>query len=195
MLTDAILSNLNPQVGARYDSGENVFGLMGLDHFALPTRNLKLLERFVREILGGEPYYYAGFDETDRELGRKPHIFLRVGNVLFQCTEENSPAQPDKRDPHISPHWAFQATAAGLDANTDRLRSAGIPVQGPMQHRGIDCTSIYFLSPEGHKFEICTWEAYPAHKTLSSRINWAALAHDWPNVKADQTVVPLAVGP
>jgi hypothetical protein len=95
-------------VGARHHRDDNRFGLMTMDHVALPTKNIVLMDQFIREVLGGEPYYYAGFDSTDKELGRKPHIFLRVGRVLFQCTEEASPALPPKDNSNISPHWGVR---------------------------------------------------------------------------------------
>jgi hypothetical protein len=40
-------------------------------------------------------------------MGRKPHIFIRIGEILFQCTEEGGPMHPSKDDMSVSPHWAF----------------------------------------------------------------------------------------
>ena len=81
------LQNRTSPEGHRHAETDNEFGLGRLDHFALPTRNIELMERFIREVLGGKPYYYAGFDETDRKMGRAKHIFIRVGDVLMQCAE------------------------------------------------------------------------------------------------------------
>ena len=179
------LKNRSPRVGERDERDDNSFGLRKVDHFALPTKNLPLLERFVRELLGGEPYYYAGFDQTDRDLGRVPHIFIRVGDALLQCTEfADSDNLIRKDDPRLAPHIAFQVSAEGLRANTERLRKH-IPVAGPYSHRAVDCVSIYFQSPEGHKFEICTWEPFPEEEATMIGTNgvrgtdWKALAHDW----------------
>ena len=178
------LGNLNPRVGDRNAAHNNKFGLRRMDHFALETNNIALMERFMREILGGEPYYYAGFDETDRRLGRVKHIFIRVGSVLMQCAESKTGTTTlRKDDPNVSPHWAFEASAEDIDRNVERLRNEGIPVIGPIQHRGIDITSIYFQSPEGHKLEICTWDPYPEEKASMKRIDWASLAHSWPDVQ------------
>lgn len=178
------LTNFFAGTGLRHADESNRFGLRGMDHFALETQNIDLMERFVRELFGGEPYYYAGYDETDRQLGRVKHIFIRVGNVLLQCAEpkDNSFFSIRKDDPNVSPHWAFGVSAADLDRNLEWLRFQGIPVIGPIRHRGVDLTSIYFQSPEGHKFEIGTWEPYPQEKTNEGRIDWPSLAHDWPNV-------------
>ena len=89
--------------------------LTGIEHFAMPTRNIAQLERFVREVLGGEPYCYAGYDDVDRKMGRKPHIFIRVGEILFQCTQEGGPMHPSKDDMSVSPHWAFSIEPENFD--------------------------------------------------------------------------------
>jgi catechol 2,3-dioxygenase-like lactoylglutathione lyase family enzyme len=186
--TEIGLQNRTMAPGERDKSAENAFGLNGIDHFALPTRNIAVMERFVREVLGGVPYYYAGFDETDRNMGRVPHIFIRVGNVLFQCTEvPEGEMTVSKDDENIAPHVAFKVSAKDLEANFERLKKI-IPVSGPYRHRGIDCTTFYFMTPEGHKLEICTWEPYPEDKSLMMGapgvgiMKWRDLVHDWPNV-------------
>jgi hypothetical protein len=70
-----------------------------------------------------------------------------------------------KDDENIAPHVAFKVSAKDLEANFERLKKI-IPVSGPYRHRGIDCTTFYFMTPEGHKLEICTWEPYPEDKSL-----------------------------
>ncbi len=181
------LRNLNARDGQRFADVGNEFGLGSIDHFALPTRNIELMERFIRVVLGGKPYYYAGFDEADRQMGRAKHIFIRVGNVLMQCAE---PADGKmiirKDDPNSPPHQAFLVSAADLEGNIARLRGLGIPVAGPYRHRGIDVVSAYFQSPEGHKLEICTWEPYHGDALMTGApgvgtVPWLTLTHDWPN--------------
>jgi hypothetical protein len=185
-LSSATLQNVSPAVGSRDDGDHNPFGLQGMDHFALPSLDVKLMEKFVREVLGGVPYYYAGFDDVDKEMGRVEHIFMRVGDVLFQCAApENGEMVVRKDDPNVSPHWAFRATPEALLDNARRLHDLGIPVAGPYCHRNVDVVSIYFQSPEGHKLEICTWEPFPEDKALLmgapgvGMIDWPSLAHDW----------------
>ena len=179
------LKNKSPKIGGRDDRIDNAFDLWGMDHFALPVKDVARMELFVREVLGGEGYYYAGFDESDRKMGRKPHLFMRIGNTLLQCTEESGPSYPKQDDNDISPHWAFGTTSAGLDKNVAWLRKQNIPVAGPYRHKDVDCVSIYFKSPEGHKLEICTWQAYPEEKSKLMGapgvgfLNWPRLAHDW----------------
>lgn len=184
------LQNRTTPTGARDNACENAYGLATVDHFALPTRDIARMEKFVREVLGGEPYYYAGFDDVDRNMGRVPHIFIRVGNVLFQCTEvPEGDMTVRKDDENIAPHVAFKVTAKDLEANFERLKKI-IPVSGPYRHRDIDVTTFYFMSPEGHKLEICTWEPYPEDKSMMMGapgvgiMKWKDLVHDWPNQPA-----------
>jgi catechol 2,3-dioxygenase-like lactoylglutathione lyase family enzyme len=186
-MADAQLKNV-PEAHQRDAAHDNAFGLQGVDHVALPTRNILLLERFMREVLGGKPYYYAGFDDTDRQMGRRPHVFARVGDTLFQFTEEPNAILNGKDDPHISPHTAFRVSAADLDRNTERLEALGIPVAGPFGHRDTTCVSVYFQSPEGHKLELVTWDHYPKDKfqIIGEKgvfVRWPTLAHNWPNAK------------
>ena len=95
---EATLENVYSPIGHRDVRKDNAFGLNRIDHFALPTRNIALMERFIRELLGGEPYYYAGFDEVDRKMGRSHHIFIRVGDVLMQCTETDDGSMIIRKD-------------------------------------------------------------------------------------------------
>ena len=183
------LENICPGEGRRYEADDNEFGLTTMDHFALPTLNIELMERFIRDVLGGKPYYYAGFDKTDRDMGRAKHIFIRVGHVLMQCAEpKNGQMIIRKEDPNGLPHFAFAVSAKDLDKNCERLRNLDIPVAGPFRHRGIDVVSAYFQSPEGHKLEICTWEPYDGDaRTIGMAgvgpVPWLELSHNWPNGK------------
>ena len=154
----------HPESTKRDDDTGNAFELDGVDHVALPTRNIVMLERFVREVLGGKPFYYAGFDERDARAGRKLFVVMRVGPTLLEFVEEAKATLNAKTDPHISPHTAFRVTAAALDRNAERLRKLGIPVDGPFLHRASAAVSVYFQSPEGHKIELVAYEPYPSNK-------------------------------
>jgi catechol 2,3-dioxygenase-like lactoylglutathione lyase family enzyme len=158
--------------------------LTGIEHFAMPTRNIARLERFVREVLGGEPYCYAGYDDVDRKMGRKPHIFIRIGEILFQCTEEGGPMHPSQDDMSVSPHWAFSIEPYRLDGFMQVLRENNLPFAGPISQPQFGARSIYFMSPEGHKLEICAADARregakSASRVCEQQIDWRALKHDW----------------
>src|SRR5437870_5657445 len=158
--------------------------LAGIEHFAMPTKNIAQLERFVREVLGGEPYCYAGYDDVDRKMGRKPHIFIRVGEILFQCTEEGGPMHPSKDDMSVSPHWAFSIEPERFDGFMRVLRDNDLPYEGPISQPQYGVRSIYFMSPEGHKLEICAADAQVGGgksppRVTEHQINWRALEHNW----------------
>lgn len=154
--------------------------LQGIEHFAMPTKNMAVLERFVREVLGGIPHYYAGYDEVDRQMGRKPHIFMRVGEILFQCTEEGGPMHPTKDDLSVSPHWAFAIAPNRLQDFMKVLRDNDIPYVGPFAQPQYGVTSIYFKSPEAHKLEVCSpGISSDAPVMAENKIDWKKLNHDW----------------
>lgn len=183
------LDNYCAPVGVRHDTADNKYGFQGMDHFALETRDIIRMERFMCEVLGGEPYYYTGFSDEDKKRGRIPHIFVRIGNVLMQCAEpRNGQFTIVKDDPNIAPHSAFGMSAADLERNVARLRALGVPVAGPYRHHPIDIVSAYFQSPEGHKLELCTWEPYAAEAKMIGDpgvkgVDWPGLAHNWPTTR------------
>lgn len=157
--------------------------LTGIEHFAMPTKDIAQLEQFVREVLGGVPYYYAGYDDVDRNMGRKPHIFIRVGEILFQCTEEGGPMHPRKDDMSVSPHWAFGIEPERFDEFMKVLQNNDLPYEGPISQPQYGAKSVYFMSPEGHKLEVCA--ADTRRGTSSSpriperQINWKKLNNNW----------------
>jgi catechol 2,3-dioxygenase-like lactoylglutathione lyase family enzyme len=173
----------------RFNREDNKFELLAMDHFALPCNDVPLMARFVIEVLGGEPYYVVGFDQPPGG-GRPKQAFLRVGNVLFQCSPpiDREPSRIGRNDINPWPHWAFLTTAKGLEENCERLKSMGIPVFGPAEHVGGDSYSAYFATPEGHKLEIVTYEDFPKEKTIGvfgapgvGHPQWGELFYEWPN--------------
>lgn len=190
MSETSVLQNRNPEAGTRFDKSDNAFGLTGVDHVALPCLDMDRMYRFLTEVLGGEPFYMAGFDETDREMGRREHVFMRIGTTMFQFANPKDGIQKvGKDDLNSWPHWAFGMSAQALKDNVDRLRSLGIPVHGPVEHRGIDAVSAYFATPEGHKLEFVSYDAEAKDHSIGmagqpnvGHTEWTKLFHDWPNV-------------
>jgi len=186
-----MMSNVHVDGSKRFDRDDNEFGLQTLDHFAMPTLDVDRMVRFMVEVLGGEIWAAHGYDERDRELGRHKHVFVRIGNVLMQVAVPNDgKLKIGKDDPNFWPHWAFLVSAEDMDRNIERLRSLGIPIFGPVQHRGSNgITTAYFLSPDGHKLELVTYDVYPEDKILGisgdkgvGRAEVQKLIHDWPDV-------------
>lgn len=179
------MTNVNPAEGTRSRVPANPFGLTGMDHVALPARDPGRAARFYEEVLGGAIYYATGYSEQDRELGRVPHIFVHVGDVLVQLAyPSDSRSFPDPNNPSLWPHWAFGASPEVLDAMCERLREHGIPFRGPNSHLNVEAVSIYFMDTEGNKLEICTWDPYPMEKTEmlgpgGVALDYPSLAHQW----------------
>lgn len=119
-------------------------------------------------------------------MRRPPHIFVRAGNVLTQCTEEAGELNTSSDDQRIAPTRRSKTTPERLDRNKERLEQIGIPLTGPILHRGVEYVSIHFRSPEGHKLEITTWEPYPGNEAgmlglpQVGLIDWTTLTHTWP---------------
>jgi catechol 2,3-dioxygenase-like lactoylglutathione lyase family enzyme len=183
------LDNMDAVPGTRFDRDDNPFGLLGIDHVALPATDMDVMARFIGEVLGGEFYYVAGYDETDRELNRSKHVFMRVGPTLVQfASPQDGQQKVGKSDYNSWPHWAFGVTAEGMRNNVARLRELGIPVWGPVEHRGVEAVSAYFTSPEGHKLELVTYEPEAVEQSIGvagapgvGQVVWGDLFHDWPN--------------
>lgn len=191
--TGTPIRNVDAAPGSRYARTDNKFGLQGMDHFALPSLDIDLMYKFLVEVLGGEPYIVQGYDEVDRERGRAKHVFMRVGDTLFQfATPADGELKVGREDLNAWPHWAFTVTAEAMESNVARLQSLGIPVFGPVTHRGTYGVAAYFTTPEGHKLELKTYDDYPEQLTVGEMgapgvgfIDWTTLYHDWPNTTKD----------
>ncbi|MFO0986301.1 MAG: VOC family protein [Alphaproteobacteria bacterium] len=168
----------------------NKFGLWGVDHFGIPTRDVDLAGKFMEQVLGGVECYRAGFSEEDRRLGRLRHVFYHVGAQLVEVVEQDDGVSyPDKTNPNgvnTNPHWAFGTTAEGLIRFVDHLKSEGIPFNGPRSHRGASVVSVYFRDLDGNNLEVTTWQPIPPGRielTLMGGqygfIPWQKLSHKW----------------
>lgn len=182
--------NMNAAPGSRFDDDTNEFGLNGIDHVALPANDMATMARFLSEVLGGKPYYVAGYDDVDRKMGRREHVFMRIGPTLVQFAAPKDGIQKvGKADLNSWPHWAFLVTADALKANVERLRALGIPVYGPVEHRGVEAVSAYFASPEGHKLELVSYEGEAKAHSIGQagapgvgHPEWDKLFHNWPEL-------------
>jgi catechol-2,3-dioxygenase len=180
------MTNVNPAPGTRSRVPTNPHGLTGMDHVALPARDPGRAARFYEQVLGGTLYYATGYSDQDKDLGRVPHIFVHVGDVLIQVAyPSDGESFPDPDNPSLWPHWAFAASPGVLDAMCERLREHDVPFSGPHSHLNVEAVSIYFMDTEGNKLEICTWEPYPAEETTmlggpgGATLDYPSLAHRW----------------
>jgi len=169
---------------------QNRFGLSGVDHFGIPTRDPDLAGKFLEQILGGVECYRAGYSEEDRKLGRLRHIFYHVGAQLVEVVEQDDGVSyPDHTNPgsvNTNPHWAFGATAEDLAKFVEHLKREGIPFDGPRSHRGASVVSVYFRDLDGNNLEVATWQPIPLGlietKLMGGQygfIGWKDLSHNW----------------
>jgi catechol 2,3-dioxygenase-like lactoylglutathione lyase family enzyme len=50
-------------------------------------------------------------------------------------------------------HFAFEVARDEIDAAVDRVRSAGVDVQGPVEFDPMDAEFYYFYDPDGNLLE------------------------------------------
>ena len=169
---------------------ENKFGLWGVDHFGIPTRDVDLAGKFMEQVLGGVECYRAGYSPEDRRLKRLRHIFYHVGAQLVEVVEQDDGVSyPDKTNPgsvNTNPHWAFGTTGEGLVRFVDHLKREGIPFDGPRCHRGASVVSVYFRDLDGNNLEVTTWQPLPPGRIETKLmggeygfIPWQELSHSW----------------
>jgi|SRR5580704_4286561 catechol 2,3-dioxygenase-like lactoylglutathione lyase family enzyme len=113
--------------------------ITGLYEVAIKVRDLKIAERFYREVLGLQ---LGLLDE------RRNWLFLRAGESAGMVV-----LQEDRGEwPHQ--HFAFAITDSELDRAAALLREKGISVTGPVFHEWIPGRSVYFADPDGHALEL-----------------------------------------
>jgi catechol-2,3-dioxygenase len=117
----------------------------GFAEVTLQARDPDALEGFYRSALG--------LEVLSREDDR---VWLAVGeHARLGLWSPGEKEFGDEGGAHV--HYAFSATPGGLDDLAERLRSAGVSVEGPREHPGGD-RSIYFTDPEGNVVEV--WDFF-----------------------------------
>lgn len=138
--------------------------ISGVDHLTLPVHDLDGARRFYVDLLGAR---------LKRRLDREQFLRLRPDRAA-EVDAPNSPLHlevcfgegPDlhlflQRDrarplPPPHPHLALRVASADLDAFATRLRSAGIPLDGPRRLGPPGHASLYFADPWGNSLELVT---------------------------------------
>jgi catechol 2,3-dioxygenase-like lactoylglutathione lyase family enzyme len=100
-------------------------------------------------------------------VGRVP-VFVGKGETaiaLFPRRGSNNPAAADRRQPNDIDmlHLAFRADRVSFLAAQAELKSRGVPFD--FEDHEIS-HSIYFRGPDGHRFEITTYELGQASATV-----------------------------
>jgi len=152
-------------------------------HITLPVDDLAQAESFYVELLGARL-----LRKIDREA------FLRfVPGRAHEADADNSPLHLElrfvdtpelhlflqrgrpKRTPAPHPHIAMSVDADQLDTFVERLRRAGVPLDGPRRLGPPGHASVYFADPFGNMLELAT-VGYTGHVLMGppdvSKLGW-----------------------
>ncbi len=128
----------------------------GISELVLEVSNLDAARRFYRDLLG--------FEETLYGEGRDDRLWYLIGSSarLGLWTPQVGLAG-GRGGAHV--HFAFQLPREALDPLLERLRAAGVEVEGPIQ-LGAD-RAIYVTDPDGNVVEF--WTQDMAQYTAGAR--------------------------
>ena len=117
----------------------------GISELVLEVSDLDAARRFYRDLLG--------FEETLYGEGRDDRLWYLIGSSarLGLWTPQVGLAG-GRGGAHV--HFAFQFPREALDPLIERLRAAGVEVEGPIQ-LGAD-RAIYVTDPDGNVVEFWT---------------------------------------
>ena len=117
----------------------------GISELVLEVSDLEAARHFYRDLLG--------FEETLYGEGRDDRVWYLIGSSarLGLWTPQVGLAG-GRGGAHV--HFAFQLPREGLDPLLERLRAAGVEVEGPIQ-LGAD-RAIYVTDPDGNVVEFWT---------------------------------------
>jgi len=126
--------------------------LEGIDHVALAVADVERSAAWFIEVLGFERRFEGRWDGIP--------VFVGKGNTalaLFPRHGSHDSATAEQRKPNDIDmlHLALRADRTSFLAAQDELKSRG--VRWDFQDHEIS-HSIYFRSPDGHRFEITTYE-------------------------------------
>lgn len=130
----------------------------------MPVHDLEAAERFYVGLLGAalvrrfdrETFLRFRPDRaTEVDADNSPlHVAVRFGDApelhLFLQRDRPTPAPA----PH--PHLAMYVAPEQLDTFAERLRAAGVPVDGPRRLGPPGHASVYFADPFGNTLELVT---------------------------------------
>jgi catechol 2,3-dioxygenase-like lactoylglutathione lyase family enzyme len=138
----------------------------GVHHLALNTEDMRMTVDFYTRVVG-MPLVHAmkvppGLGKGPGNRGNPPyeeirHYFFDMGNdSLLAFFEIPQGAEPRAKRDAIGgmQHVAFAVTSAQFTALQERLRTAGVAFDGPMDILP-GLVSIYFLDPNGIRLEAC----------------------------------------
>lgn len=112
----------------------------GICELVLETNDVEGLQRFYRDL---------GLDPLLEEEGR---VWLAAGeNCRLGIWSPGAKEFSDRGGKHV--HFALSVGSGMLESQSEKLRSRGVEVQGPVEHEGGD-RSAYFFDPAGNRVEL-----------------------------------------
>jgi len=130
-----------------------------LNHTAICVHDLVEGMRFYCDVLGGTPHQRSNFQIEDTTTGVAifESVILEDYLLALTVTANYMPMPPDEqlRGAHGFRH-GFCVPRAKFEGVQQRLREAGVPFEGPVDHpeAGPFGQSIYFKDPSGNFLEI-----------------------------------------
>jgi catechol 2,3-dioxygenase-like lactoylglutathione lyase family enzyme len=129
----------------------------GLAEIVLIVDDVRKAAAFYEHVVGLVPeseaddewaWFWAG------ERGRPQRVALHKGSLLF---EGQSPYGEGERWGQV--HYAFDVAAEDLEAATERVRSAGVKVFGPVHLDWMNADAYYFYDLDGNLLEFWSRQA------------------------------------
>jgi catechol 2,3-dioxygenase-like lactoylglutathione lyase family enzyme len=132
--------------------------LEGIDHVALAVADVERSASWFLEVLG--------FERRFEGMWNGVPVFVGKGTTaiaLFPRRESHDSATGEQRRPNDVDmlHLAFRADRKSFLAAQEDLKRRGVPVD--FEDHEIS-HSIYFRTPDGHKFEITTYQLEEGQK-------------------------------
>jgi catechol 2,3-dioxygenase-like lactoylglutathione lyase family enzyme len=126
--------------------------LEGIDHIALAVADVERSAAWFVDVLGFERRFEGMWDSVPVFVGKGTTAI-----ALFPRRDSSNSAATDQRSPNDIDmlHLAFRADRKSFLAAQADLKSRSVPFD--FQDHQIS-HSIYFRSPDGHRFEITTYE-------------------------------------
>lgn len=115
--------------------------ITGLNHIALPVRDLAQATRFWTGLFGAEPF--------GRVDPNRPMFHFRLPGLVLALFERPGTIDLEKE----YPHYAFTVTGEGMRGLKARLDKAGVRTHALWTRNRIEAL-MYFRDPSGNLFEL-----------------------------------------
>jgi catechol 2,3-dioxygenase-like lactoylglutathione lyase family enzyme len=130
-----------------------------LSHSGIAVHDLKEAEEFYCDLLGAEVNGAVNFVTEDTLRGRSVHQSYAIGDFLFALVlaPDFMPMPPDDQLMGANGfRHAFAVRHDDFDRAVARLKDAGVPFKGPVDHpeKGPFGQSVYFKDPSGNFLEL-----------------------------------------